>query len=318
MPSNPPKSGSLNKVQFVDIDADQAGQRIDNFLRTFLKGAPKTLIYRLLRKGEIRVNKKRTKPDYKLQAMDQIRIAPIRLPEKGESAPVSDQLLELLERSVVYETDSLLIINKPSGIAVHGGSGVSLGLIEAVRKLRPDARFLELIHRIDRDTSGCIMIAKKRSMLRYMHDAFRERRVHKIYQALVVGRWDAKHKQINAPLLRDEHRSGERTVRVSPEGKPSVTNFSVLRRFGDLATLVEARPKTGRTHQIRVHTQYTDHPIVGDVKYTSDENNAEFKKLGFKRLMLHAAGLRFILPDGEELEVRAPLDDSLLRLMDNL
>ncbi len=199
MPSNPPKSGSLNKVQFVDIDADQAGQRIDNFLRTFLKGAPKALIYRLLRKGEIRVNKKRTKPDYKLQAMDQIRIAPIRLPEKGESAPVSDQLLELLERSVVYETDSLLIINKPSGIAVHGGSGVSLGLIEAVRKLRPDARFLELIHRIDRDTSGCIMIAKKRSMLRFMHDAFRERRVHKIYQALVVGRWDAKSKQVNAP-----------------------------------------------------------------------------------------------------------------------
>ena len=318
MSAAPPKSGTLNQVQFVDIEADQAGQRIDNFLRTFLKGAPKTLIYRLLRKGEIRVNKKRTKPDYKLQASDQIRIAPIRLPEKGEPAPVSQNLLELLERSVVFESDALLVINKPSGIAVHGGSGVSLGLIEAVRKLRPDARFLELVHRIDRDTSGCIMIAKKRSMLRYLHEALRQRTVYKSYQALVVGKWESRVKRVDAPLLRDEHRSGERTVRVDPEGKASITDFSVIRRFGEKATLIEARPKTGRTHQIRVHTQYCGHSIVGDVKYTSDEVNKLFRQHGFKRLMLHAAGLNLTLPDGEKLQVRAPLDDTLITLMDNL
>ena len=318
MSSAPPRTGTFNHVQLVEIDSDQAGQRIDNFLRTFLKGAPKTLIYRLLRKGEIRVNKKRTKPDYKLQANDQIRIAPIRLPEKGEPAPVSQGLLALLERSVIFESDALLIINKPSGIAVHGGSGVTLGLIEAVRKLRPQARFLELVHRIDRDTSGCIMIAKKRSMLRFLHEALRQRTVYKSYQALVVGRWESQVKRVDAPLLRDEHRSGERTVRVDPAGKASMTDFAVIRRFGDTATLIEARPKTGRTHQIRVHTQYCKHPIVGDVKYASDEMNTKFRQLGFKRLMLHAAGLRLTLPDGETLQVRAPLDDSLVTLMDKL
>ena len=318
MSTEQPASGSSSKVQFVTIDADQAGQRIDNFLRTFLKGAPKTLIYRLLRKGEIRVNKKRTKPDYKLQAQDEIRIAPIRLPEKGEAAHVSDNLLELLERAVLFENDALMIINKPSGLAVHGGSGVSLGLIEAVRKLRPDARFLELVHRLDRDTSGCIMIAKKRSWLRYLHEELRERRVHKIYNALVVGRWESRHKRIDAPLIRDELRSGERLVRVDESGKPSVTDFKVLRRFGDRATLIEARPKTGRTHQIRVHTQFTGHPIVGDTKYTPDEQNIEFKQFGFRRLMLHAAGLDLNLPDGETLSVRAALDDALLELMDKL
>jgi 23S rRNA pseudouridine955/2504/2580 synthase len=318
MSTEQPESGSSSKVQFVTIDADQAGQRIDNFLRTFLKGAPKTLIYRLLRKGEIRVNKKRTKPDYKLQSQDEIRIAPIRLPEKGEAAHVSDNLLELLERAVLFENDALMIINKPSGLAVHGGSGVSLGLIEAVRKLRPDARFLELVHRLDRDTSGCIMIAKKRSWLRYLHEELRERRVHKIYNALVVGRWESRHKRIDAPLIRDELRSGERLVRIDESGKPSVTDFKVLRRFGDRATLIEARPKTGRTHQIRVHTQFTGHPIVGDTKYTPDEQNIEFKQIGFRRLMLHAAGLDLILPDGETLSLRASMDDALLELMDKL
>lgn len=306
------------QVRWVEIDAEQAGQRIDNFLRTALRGAPKSLIYRLLRKGEVRVNKKRIKPEYKLQTGDLIRIAPVRLPEKGESAPVSDSLIELLERAVVFEDERLMVINKPSGLAVHGGSGVSLGLIEAVRKMRPDQRFLELVHRLDRDTSGCIMIAKKRSMLRLLHEALRERRIAKIYQALVVGRWESKDKRVDAPLLRAELKSGERFVRVDSAGKESVTDFKVLRRFGELATLIEARPKTGRTHQIRVHTQFVGHPIVGDVKYTSDEQNQHFRDLGFRRLMLHAAGLEVSLPDGEKLSVRAPLDQDLSRQLDRL
>ena len=306
------------KVTWVDVLPDQSGQRIDNFLRTKLKGVPKSLIYRLLRKGEIRVNKKRIKPEYKIQSGDLIRIAPVRVPEKGESAPASESLLELLDRSVLFEDDRLLVINKPSGLAVHGGSGVALGLIEAIRQLRPSAHFLELVHRLDRDTSGCIMIAKKRSTLRLLHEALRQRRVEKIYQALVVGRWDSRQKFVDAPLLRDELRSGERLVRVDQQGKPSYTGFTVLRRFGDVATLVEARPRTGRTHQIRVHAQFVGHPIVGDIKYTPDNQNLWFKERGLKRLMLHAAGLVVELTEGVKIKVSAPLDANLSAIIDKL
>lgn len=296
------------QVRFVEVDPDQEGQRIDNFLRTQLKGAPKSLIYRILRKGEIRVNKKRVKPDTRINAGDLVRIPPVRIPERGESAPVSASLAEHLEQAIVYESDSLVVINKPSGLAVHGGSGVSLGMIEALRQIRPKSRFLELVHRLDRDTSGCIMVAKKRSMLRYLHDALRQRKVNKIYHALVVGRWEKRKQAIDAPLLRYELKSGERMVKVNPDGKPSVTRFQVLRRFQDAATLIEARPLTGRTHQIRVHTQYAGHPIVGDVKYTPDADNEHFRQLGIKRLMLHAARLEVELPDGEQLSVSAPMD----------
>lgn len=306
------------QVRFVEVDPDQAGQRIDNFLRTQLKGAPKSLIYRILRKGEIRVNKKRVKPDSRLAAGDVIRIPPVRISERGEAAPVGNGLAEHLEQAILYESDSLLVINKPSGLAVHGGSGVSLGLIEALRQIRPDSRFLELVHRLDRDTSGCIMVAKKRSMLRFLHDALRHRQVHKIYQALVVGRWERRQQVVDAPLLRFELKSGERMVKVHEDGKPSVTRFQVLRRFQDVATLVEARPLTGRTHQIRVHTQFAGHPIVGDVKYTQDADNASFRAMGVKRLMLHAARLELELPDGEKLSVSAPLDQETEVMLESL
>lgn len=295
-------------VRFITVEEDQGGQRIDNFLRTALKGAPKSLIYRVLRKGEVRVNKKRVKPEYKLQAGDLIRVPPIRLPEKGDAPVVGDKLLEVLERSVVYEDDALMIINKPSGLAVHGGSGVNLGLIEAVRQLRPKQHFLELVHRLDRDTSGCIMIAKKRSMLRYLHELLRRRRVQKIYQALVYGRWESRDKRVDAPLLRGELKSGERIVRVDGQGKASQTDFGILRRFGSAATLIEARPKTGRTHQIRVHTQFVGHPIIGDPKYGIDDINRQYRDLGFRRLMLHAAALELELADGTPLKIEAPLD----------
>lgn len=298
------------QVRYLEVDADQAGQRVDNFLRTALKGVPKSLIYRVLRKGEIRVNKKRVKPDTRLDTGDVVRIPPIRTAQRGEAAPVGQGLADHLEEAILYESDSLLIINKPSGLAVHGGSGVSLGLIEALRQVRPDCRFLELVHRLDRDTSGCIMVAKKRSMLRYLHDALRERKVRKIYHALVVGRWSTRCNQVDAPLKRFELKSGERMVKVHLEGKASVTSFKVLQRYGDLATLIEARPLTGRTHQIRVHTQFAGHPIVGDTKYTPDEDNDGFRQLGLRRLMLHAARLEVTLPDGERLGIDAPLDDA--------
>ncbi|KEA61988.1 Ribosomal large subunit pseudouridine synthase C [Marinobacterium lacunae] len=311
-------TGIQKGVQFITVEEDQGGQRIDNFLRTALKGAPKSLIYRVLRKGEVRVNKKRIKPEYKLQAGDLIRVPPVRLPEKGDAPVVGDKLLEHLESAVVYEDDALMVINKPSGLAVHGGSGVNLGLIEAVRQLRSNQRFLELVHRLDRDTSGCIMIAKKRSMLRYLHELLRQHKVQKIYHALVQGRWESKDKRVDAPLLRGELKSGERFVRVDAEGKPSQTDFRILRRYGTSATLIEARPRTGRTHQIRVHTQFVGHPIIGDPKYGVDAINQQYRELGFRRLMLHAAALELKLPDGTPLKVEAALDAQVAQALEKL
>ena len=305
-------------VRFVTVASDREGQRIDNFLRTELKGIPKTLIYRILRKGEIRVNKKRIKPDYKLVTGDEVRIPPVRVPEQNDPAPVGKRLAVHLDEAILYESDALIIINKPSGLAVHGGSGIHNGLIEALRQIRPDARFLELVHRLDRDTSGCIMVAKKRSMLRHLHEALREKRVRKIYHALVFGKWPNRRQRINAPLLRDELRSGERVVRVHADGKDSITDFQVLRRFGDVATLVEAAPLTGRTHQIRVHSQFAGFPIIGDTKYASDTSNQQMRRLGLKRLMLHAAELQVVLPDGETLRVTADYDDEMKNAIDLL
>ncbi|TVQ69254.1 MAG: 23S rRNA pseudouridine(955/2504/2580) synthase RluC [Oceanospirillales bacterium] len=305
-------------VRFVTIAADREGQRIDNFLRTELKGIPKTLIYRILRKGEIRVNKKRIKPDYKLITGDEVRIPPVRVPEQNEPVPVGKSLAVHLEAAVLYESDGLIIINKPSGLAVHGGSGINNGLIEALRQIRPDARFLELVHRLDRDTSGCIMVAKKRSMLRFLHEALREKRIRKVYHAIVVGRWPNRRQRINAPLVRDELRSGERIVRVHADGKDSITDFQILRRFGDLATLVEACPLTGRTHQIRVHSQFAGYPIIGDSKYATDDSNQQMRDLGLKRLMLHAAELHVTLPDGDGIKVTADYDADMSQAIEIL
>lgn len=237
-------------VQLLDVPPELAGQRIDNFLIARLKGAPKTLIYRILRKGEVRVNKGRIKPDYRLQAGDQVRVPPLRLAERDEPAPLAQGLLERMEAAIVYEDKALIVLNKPAGIAVHGGSGVSAGVIEVFRQLRPDAKDIELVHRLDRDTSGLLMIAKKRSMLRHLHEALQgEKIVDKRYHALVRGHWPAGKKNVRAPLLKNNLRSGERMVEVNVEGKDALTEFRVLRRFGDFATLVEARPITGRTRR---------------------------------------------------------------------
>ncbi|WP_312271395.1 23S rRNA pseudouridine(955/2504/2580) synthase RluC [Pseudomonas sp.] len=303
-------TSSNNGVQLFEVSSELAGQRIDNYLRTLLKGAPKTFIYRILRKGEVRVNKGRIKPDYRLQAGDIIRVPPMRLPEKDGPAPVSQALAELMEAAIVYEDKTLIVINKPAGIAVHGGSGVSLGVIEVFRQIRPDAKDLELVHRLDRDTSGLLMIAKRRSMLRHLHEALRGDGVDKRYHALVRGHWPAAKKQIRAPLMKNNLRSGERMVEVNLEGKDALTEFRVLRRYGDFATLVEAKPVTGRTHQIRVHAKHAGHSIAGDPKYGDEAFSREIRDLGGKRLFLHAASLNVPLPDGETLQLTAPVDET--------
>jgi len=298
------------KVQFVDIDEDMAGQRIDNFLRNQLKNIPKSMIYRIVRKGEVRVNKKRIKAEYKLKAGDLVRIPPVTVEEKVEENVPSTKLNKVseLEHCIIYEDDHMLILNKPSGTAVHGGSGLKFGAIEALRALRPEARFLELVHRIDRDTSGILLVAKKRSALRHLQAQFREKTVQKYYFALVMGEWKNSCKVVNAPLLKNEVNS---IVRVNPNGKASETRFKVLEKFKD-ATLIQASPITGRTHQIRVHTQYTGHPIAWDDRYGDRRFDAYTGKVGLDRLFLHAANIKFIHPGSEEkMDISAPMEAKL-------
>ncbi|MDG9885641.1 23S rRNA pseudouridine(955/2504/2580) synthase RluC [Pseudomonas sp. GD04058] len=315
MTTSTPQTSS---VQLIEVPPELAGQRIDNFLVNVLKGVPKTLIYRILRKGEVRVNKGRIKPEYKIQSGDIVRVPPVRLPERDEPVPVAQGLLQRLEAAIVYEDKALIVLNKPAGIAVHGGSGLSFGVIEAFRQLRPDAKELELVHRLDRDTSGLLMIAKKRSMLRHLHAALRGDGVDKRYMALVRGHWATGKKQVNAPLLKSNLRSGERMVEVNDEGKEALTVFRVLRRFGDFATMVEARPITGRTHQIRVHALHAGHAIAGDSKYGDEDFTREIRELGGKRLFLHAYALVVPLPDGGELKLEAPVDEMWAQTVERL
>jgi 23S rRNA pseudouridine955/2504/2580 synthase len=300
------------KVSFVTVTEDQQGQRIDNFLVTHLKGVPKSAIYKILRKGEVRVNKKRVKPVYKLQMDDLIRIPPIKVAEREEFVPKNLDKIASLEEAILFEDQYLIVINKPSGMAVHGGSGLSYGLIEALRVLRPEEKNLELVHRLDRDTSGCLLISKKRSILKGLHEQLREKTMEKNYWALVVGEWAAKIKNVTEPLRKNTLQSGERVVRVDEEqGKPSHTRFRVLERF-DGCTLVQASPVTGRTHQIRVHTQCKGHPIACDDKYGDQVFDSRMKEMGLSRLFLHAHDLRFLHPKHETtMHVEAPLDNAL-------
>jgi 23S rRNA pseudouridine955/2504/2580 synthase len=309
------------QVSFAHIDQDQAGQRLDNFLMARLKGVPKSKIYNIIRKGEVRVNKGRSQPDYKIESGDEIRIPPIRIAEKDALAKPSNTMTRLLEQSILFENDGLLVVNKPPGLAVHGGSGISLGLIETLRQMRPEARYLELVHRLDRDTSGCIMVAKKRSMLRHLQAALREKSssgIRKIYHALVMGAWSPTCRRIDAPLLKVEIANDEKVVRVHLDGKPSLTEFKILTEFTN-CTLIEAKPITGRTHQIRVHAQYAGHSLVGDEKYGNDEFNLSMKVFGIKRLFLHAAELGFYLPDTKEITIiHAPLPSDLAGVLQKL
>ncbi|MCK5386102.1 MAG: 23S rRNA pseudouridine(955/2504/2580) synthase RluC [Gammaproteobacteria bacterium] len=310
------------KVQFVEISADHAGQRIDNYLMCQLNGVPKSLVYRIVRKGEVRVNKGRIKPEYRLKEGDMVRIPPVRQAEKKAPGKASDKVLQQIESRILYEDKRILILNKPSGLAVHGGSGLSFGLIEALRELRPNDKNLELVHRLDRDTSGCLIIAKKRSALRRLHEQLREGSMDKRYMTLLKGKWKGTSKWVDAPLLKNVIKSGERLVFVDPKGKDARTQFSPY-SVGDEASLMSVKLDTGRTHQIRVHAQHLGYPIAGDDKYGDDEFNRQMKSKGLKRLFLHAFSLKFHLPDvetGEDVPiyVEAPLDEALVNVLNKL
>ena len=304
-------------VRHLTVDADSAGQRLDNYLTRELKGVPRTRLYRALRKGEVRVNKGRVKADYRLVAGDLVRIPPLHQPAPSDPPRIPRYWAEQLARQIVYEDDGLLVVDKPSGLAVHGGSGLSFGLIECLRQMRPDARYLELVHRLDRDTSGLILIAKRSAILRELHRLLREKHMDKRYLALVAGNWPRSCRAVEAPLEKNVLKSGERMVRVSREGKRAVTEFAVIERLPG-ATLLEAKPITGRTHQIRVHAQHAGFPLLGDVKYSDDRTAAFCQQIGLKRLFLHARSLSFTLPDIGRLQLQAELEPALENILDKL
>lgn len=306
----------LPGVQWLTIDDGHCGQRLDNFLITQLKGVPKTRIYRMVRKGEVRVNKGRVDVNYKLETGDIVRIPPVRVAEKPDDIIVQPTLRYSLEHHILYEDDGFIVLNKPSGFAVHGGSGIHSGIIEGLRQIRPQQKFLELVHRLDKETSGCLLIAKKRSVLKALHELFRGDGMQKTYLALLSGQFKRKKQRVDVPLLKNIAVGGERMVTVSQAGKPAETLFTRLKQFTD-ATLVHAAPKTGRTHQIRVHAAWLGCPIVGDERYGNDDINKAFKKRGYKRLFLHAEQLQFTHPQtGKALHFLAPLPNDLQELLD--
>lgn len=303
----------MPQVRMMEISAEWVGQRLDNFLVRECKGVPKSHIYKAIRSGQVRVNKGRVKNEYRLELGDVVRIPPMRMPDPTAEPPVPPA-----QFPIVFEDDYLLVINKPEGVAVHGGSGVSFGVIEQLRAARPEQKLLELGHRLDRDTSGLLIIAKRRRSLVAIHDMFRDGQVEKFYQALVEGDWVNSRQHIKAPLLRWLTVSGERRVRVDAQGKPSHTIVSLLQRYGAYS-LVEAELKTGRTHQIRVHLAHAGFPIVGDDKYGSDAVRMQFAQWGFKRMFLHAARLRMRHPITEEwLELEAPLPPACIHILGTL
>ncbi len=305
-------------VRHLTVDERGEGQRIDNFLLRELRGVPRALVYRMLRRGEVRVNRGRVKADRRLARGDVVRIPPLRLPREPAVQGPPRGLVERIDRAVLHEDRELLILDKPAGLAVHGGSGLAFGVIELLRSARPHERALELAHRLDRETSGCLMLAKRRSALRTLHRLQREGRVEKRYLALLHGRLERNRVRVEAPLRKNLLRSGERVVRVSSSGRPARTDFRVVRRFRD-ATLVEAVLGTGRTHQIRVHAAHLGLPIAGDPKYGDGTADRRLRQLGLKRLFLHAASLRFPWP-GRETPHRfeAPLPAELQRLLERL
>jgi len=307
-----------DQVTYLQIAVEQAGQRIDNFLLTYFKSVPKSHIYRILRTGEVRVNKGRIKPVYRLQIGDKVRLPPMHYQTTTSVIPHIHSV-QILTKRILYEDNFLLVIDKPSGMAVHGGSGISFGVIEGLRTLYPQAPFLELVHRLDRETSGCLMIAKKRSMLRRLHDLLRQGGMRKRYLALVQGRWQSRLKQISMPLQKNILQSGERIVRVNEtDGKAAISNFQIEEEF-ESATLLNVQPITGRTHQIRVHATHADHPIAGDEKYGNEAFNRQMRDYSLKRLFLHAAQLEIEIPDQNyQLSINAPLPTELQQVLNRL
>ncbi len=294
-------------VRHERVDDASAGQRIDNFLVRVCKGVPKSHIYRILRSGEVRVNSRRVDQTYRVQIGDEVRIPPIRIAEKENAAPVPMGK----PFDIAYEDDALLVLDKPAGLAVHGGSGVSFGLIEQLRRQRPEAKFLELVHRLDRETSGLLIVAKKRSALTVLHDMMRDGKVQKRYLTLVSGRWLNAQQHIKQPLLKYLLENGERRVSVNREGKPAHSVVRLVRRWVGYS-LLEVELKTGRTHQIRVHLTHAGFPLCGDDKYGDFALNKQLEKEGLGRMFLHAAKLAFRHPlTDQPIELDAPLPAEL-------
>src|ERR1700677_4588466 len=308
--------GPKSPLTLRTVTADEAGQRVDNFLMRHFKTVPRSRVYRLLREGGAGVTRKRVDAEYRIREGDEVRLPPVRIDAGGELRQPSSSLLDLLERAVIFQDKHLLVIDKPAGVAVHGGSGMSFGVIEALRASRP-RETLELVHRLDRDTSGCLLVARDRSTLTALHALIRDGGMHKTYLALVSGDWQLGTKRIDAPLATDERRPGERHVRVAAAGKESVSVFKPVQFFGKVATLMQVDIPTGRTHQIRVHAAYAGHPLLGDDKYGDRERNAEFKRHGLKRTFLHAQSLAFDWPGtGVPFHVSAPLPKELAAVLD--
>ncbi|MCW0411681.1 RluA family pseudouridine synthase [Xanthomonas sacchari] len=319
-----PRDVATSAVRILKVPEDRAGQRVDNFLLGQLKGAPRSLIYKLMRSGQVRVNGGRTKAERKLEAGDEVRIPPVRLTEEGEKSAPPDAFMARLEAAIVYEDARLLALNKPSGVASHGGSGISFGAIETLRALRHN-QSLELVHRLDRDTSGLLIVAKKRSALTELQALMREddrvqgRGISKRYLTLLVGRMPDGTMSVDAPLHIGLRQGGERHVQVNAAGKPSLSHFRVLERRGG-HSYCEVRIETGRTHQIRVHAQHLGHPVAGDDKYGDPAVNKRLREqIGLKRLFLHAASLEFSLDDGKTpYLLNAPLADELAEALNRL
>jgi 23S rRNA pseudouridine955/2504/2580 synthase len=300
-------SGTKTTVRLVSVDADSAGRRLDNFLLAEMKGLPRTRVYRLIRKGEVRVNKGRSKPTTRLAEGDVVRIPPVLVLKAGEVHQPERSKIKWILEQILHEDDHLLVLNKPSGLAVHGGSGISLGAIELLRAARPDCRYLELVHRLDRDTSGCLLVAKKRSALRNMHAQWREGQVGKVYLALLCGNWKGDWRQVDFPLLVEHRKNGERHVRTGADGKPASTRFFPQESF-ERFCLSRIELLTGRTHQIRVHASAIGHPVAGDARYGDDENDPS----GLQRLFLHAHTLSFLHPaDDNQVSFTADLPEAL-------
>jgi 23S rRNA pseudouridine955/2504/2580 synthase len=314
VPQAPETRTSVRHFQITD---QEAGQRLDNYVQKRLGEVPRSRVYRVIRKGEVRVNGKRAGPETRLQLNDRIRIPPVRVVPKADPGKPSPELTARMRDCIVYEDDSLLVVDKPAGVAVHGGSGVSFGVIEALRSLRPN-EYLELAHRLDRDTSGCLIIARRAPVLRTLHALLREDGFEKRYLTLVKGQWQLGAKRIDAPLATHTRVGGERTVRVAAGGKASLSTFRPVQFFGRLATLMEVTLDTGRTHQIRVHAQHAGHPVAGDPKYGDEEFNVALRALGLTRMFLHASSVSFLWPQGGEFSVNTPLPQELAAVLEAL
>lgn len=306
------------QVRMIEITAANAGQRLDNFLLSLEKNVPKSRIYRALRKGEVRVNKGRKKQTYKLVLGDIVRVPPLHTTEKTAPTTVSDALREQLEKAVLFEDEALLVLNKPAGLSVHAGSGIQQGLIEAIRIIRQDLEFIELVHRLDRDTSGCLLLAKSRPSLLNLQQQMTQHDMNKRYLTLLKDSWGTEEKLVTAPLKKNALSSGERIVTVDLEGKYAETRFIPLKVLPN-SQLTEVVLATGRTHQIRVHGQHLGHPLAGDPKYGDKAFNKTMKQQGLSRLFLHAWKLGINHPiTGEHLHIKAPIPTALQQFIDKL